>query len=777
MSRSRTLKLRRASSVVPCSTLAFMIAGGATAQVAPAASPKSKGDLEEIVVTARRTSENVQDVPLTVNVVSAARIEAAGINNSSELRHLVSNLYWDDNGGGTTENRITLRGISSNASRQGFDPGVGVYVDDVYIGDTTGFNAALLDVAQVEVLKGPQGTLFGRNATAGAISIHTRRPSTDEAYAELSARAGNYDLKEGRLLTNIPLSQQLALGFSGIYRDRDGYQKDFVTGDRTLNDETFYGGRAKLLWTPTDSFELLWSAEYFHNDDRQNVATCYGGFACGFNPDFASIENDIAADNDSFTQRTLWSTSLNATWRAQNGLELTSISAYQSREYHTDQDNDFTPTQFIRSGFHLPTDWQASEELRLTSPRSARLRAVGGLYYYHEARSINIPQYLGTATAQLVGLPATTPPLLTTTDAQTDTDSWAAFGQLTYDITPALVGELGLRYTNDSKDFSYVQRVTSGIESWPLPVRGIFGLLDPTDTLAPGSGSVGPLSASDSWDQLTGLASLTWNVTDAMRMYVRYAQGFKSGGFQSTTVASHNVAGRPFVDSNPQIPFDPEDMDSWEVGLKSELLDHRLRFNLSAFYMDYTDIQLQYTDPATRAKQVLNAGSATSKGAEIELSALAFEGFTVDASVGWQMAELDSVTVTIADIDKGDKLPYAPETTANLTASYRFEASNGWQWVSAVTGDYRSAMWLDLANTVGGAPPRPPVSARSPSLTQLSARIGFETPGQWGVYLWGANLTNERAITSTIVSPLPWSAEAFMLNPPRTYGVELTARF
>ena len=776
MTTFKQAKLRASGLLAPCSGLAMLMAGAAPAQdTAPAAAEGF--NLEEIVVTARRTTENVQDVPLTVNVVSAARLEEAGITNSSEIRNLVSNLYWDDNGGGTTENRITLRGINSNASRQGFDPGVGVYVDDVYIGDTTGFNTALLDVAQIEVLKGPQGTLFGRNTTAGAISIHTRRPSPNEYYTEVSARAGNYDLREGRVLTNVPLSQQLALSFSGIYRDRDGYQKDISTGERSLNDETFYGGRAQLLWLPSDSFELRWAADYFHNDDRQNVATCYGGFACGFNPDFASIENDVAADNDSYTERTLWSSSLNATWRGAGGLELTSISAYQSREYHNDQDNDFTPMQFIRSGYHLPSDWQFSEELRLATRRSARLRAVTGLYYYHEERSINIPQFLGTTTAQLLGLPATTPPLTSTTNAQTETDSWAAFGQVTYDITPTLIGEVGLRYTYDSKDFAYVQRITGGLASWPLPVRGIFGLLDPSDQLAPGSGGVGPLTASDSWDQVTGLASLTWQATDALNLYVRYAQGYKSGGFQSTTVASHNVAGQPFVDSNPQLPFEPESMDAWEVGLKSELFERRLRLNLAAFHMDYSDIQLQYTDPTTRAKRVLNAGNALSKGVELELSAIPFEGLTLDASVGWQDAELDSISVTIPDIDKGDKLPYGPEQTANLTATYRYDFASQWQWLTSVTGSYRSEMWLDLANTVGGAPPRPPVSALSPSLTQLSARMGFETPGGWSVYLWGANLTDERAITSSIVSPLPWSAQAFSLNPPRTYGVELTARF
>lgn len=778
MTNFRMLKLGSLSFAIPCSGLAIMIAATASAQNSPAsdAGTDEGFSLEEIVVSARRTTENVQDVPITVNVVSAARLEDAGITNSAEIRNLVSNLYWDDNGGGTTENRITLRGINSNASRQGFDPGVGVYIDDVYIGDTTGFNSALLDVSQVEVLKGPQGTLFGRNTTAGAISIHTRRPSTQEYYTELSARAGNFDLREGRVLTNIPLSQQLAFSFSGMYRDREGYQEDFATDD-TLNDEKFYGGRTQLLWTPSDAFELRWAADYFRNDDRQNVATCYGGFACGFNPDFDSIQNDVAADNASFTKRTLWSSSLSATWRAPSGLEWTSITAYQSREYHNDQDNDFTPVQYIRSGFHLPSDWQFSEELRVATRRSARLRAVAGLYYYHEERSIDIPQYLGSATAQLLGLPATTPPLTSTTNAQTETDSWAAFGQVTYDITATLIGELGVRYTKDSKDFAYAQRVTSGIESWPLPVRAIFGLLDPSDALAPGSGSVGPLTASDSWDKVTGLASLSWHVTDDLNFYVRYAQGFKSGGFQSTTVASHNVAGRPFVDSNPQIPFDPEDMDSWEIGLKSELLDHRLRLNLAAFHMDYSDIQMQYTDPVTRAKRVVNAGNAISKGVELELSATPFMGLTVDASVGLQTAELDSISVAIPNIDKGDKLPYGPETSANLTATYRYDFANNWQWVSSVTGNYRSEMWLDLGNTVGGAPPRPPVSALSPGMTQLSARIGFETPDQWSLYLWGANLTDERQITGSITSPLPWSAQAFTLNPPRTYGIELTARF
>lgn len=748
------------------------------------ASAQDEGVSETIIVTARRTAEDVQDVPGTVNVIDARRLENADVSNTSEIRNVVSNLQWEDNGGGTTENRITVRGLSSNASRQGFDPGVGIYLDDVYIGDTTGFNGALLDIERVEVLKGPQGTLFGRNTTAGAISIHTRRPSASQQFAELSLRAGNYDLREGRLVWNVPIADTVAFKVSGVYRDRAGYQENVVDGSQSLNSETFYGARAQLLWTPTNDLDVLLTADYFRNDDLQNVASCFGGIACGFNPTFESIFDDVAADNNSSTERTMWSTSLNVDWAAPGGYEWTSITAYQNREYHNDQDNDFTPVEFTRAGYHEPDDWQFSQELRVATPREHAVRGVAGLYYYHEDRSISIPQYIGSEVAAFFALPADTPPLTTTTDAEIQTTSWAAFGQAQFDITPSLIGELGVRYTADSKDFSYVQRVTGGLADWPLAVRGQFGLLDPSDfpTPAPGSlpaGSIGPLEASDDWAQVTSLASLTWRASEDLNFYVRYSQGYKSGGFQSTTVASHfdgpPLPGNLVVDSRPNVPFDNESVEAWEAGLRSEFFDRRLRVNLTGFWMNYSDIQLQYTDPATRAKTVLNAGEATSSGLELEISAALFDGFSLDAAIGVQDAELDSVSVVIPGIDAGDSLPYAPDTSASLTATYRHSLWGDWEFVTSLTGSYRSEMWLDLGNTIAG--PGVPVAFLSPELTLVSGRIGLEAADNWGVYLWGDNITDERVITGAIRPALPFAAEYFTLNTPRTWGIEIRAQF
>lgn len=730
--------------------------------------------LEEIVVTARRTTENVQDVPLTVEVVSGDRLQKTGVTNASEIRNLVSNVQWDDNGGGTTENRITVRGLSSNASRQGFDPGVGIYIDDVYIGDTTGFNSALLDIDRIEVLKGPQGTLFGRNTTAGAIAIHTRRPDTEQFLTDLKVKAGNYELMEGQILTNIPLDESLALKFAGFYRDRDGYQENVIDGSQSLNSETYYGGRAQLYWTPSSDLDVLLSADYFRNDDLQNVMTCFGGLVCGFNPEFGSIFEDKAADNSSHTERTLWSAALNVDWRLSDLYELTSVTAYQSREYHNDQDQDFTPAAIVRSGFHMPDDWQASQELRVSSASEHAVRGVAGLYVFHEDRSVSIPLIFGSDAATLLGLPPTTLPLVSTTDARTKTTSWSVFGQASFDLAPTVTGELGVRYTDDSKDFSYVQRVTSGIDSWPLELRGVFGVLDPSDPLP--AGRIGPLSASDDWSKVTGLASVMWQPADDLSLYLRYSQGYKSGGFQSTTVSSH-FEGAPtpdnlVVDSNPQVPFGPEDVDAWELGIKAGLFRNRIRVNASMFYMDYSEMQLQFTDPITRAKTVVNAGDAVSKGIEVELSALLWDALTLDAALGVQRAELTHIAVAIPGLEADDRLPYAPDSSASLSATYQHGLANGWTWTSTVTASYRAEMWLDLSNTPEG--PGVPVAFVSPDLTLLGARVGLETTDKWGIYLWGNNLTDKRVITSTEVAPLPYYAQAFMLNVPRTFGIEIT---
>jgi iron complex outermembrane receptor protein len=738
---------------VTCFAAGAFAAGQAGAQ--DSNSHESVG-LEEITVTARRTSENLQRVPLTVNVVSNARLEQGGVSNTSELRNLVSNIYWNDNGGGSTENSVAIRGINSNAARQGFDSGVGIYIDDVYIADTTGFNTALLDIDRIEVLKGPQGTLFGRNTTAGVIAMHTRKPSTERFYSDSDLRLGNYNLQELRSVANLPLSDQLALKVSGIYRDRDGYQTNVLTGKRNLNDEFFYGGRAQLLFTPTDSLDVLLSADWFRNDDHQNVYSCWGGTACSsFNPTFGSIaQHDLAGDNGSYTKRKLSSASLNVTWRAPAGFEVTSITAYQTREYYNLQDQDYTGVDGFFYGYRMKDDTQFSQELRVATPSENRLRGVAGVYYFDEDRSPSIPGLVrGDFIESLGGPPGED--VYNSVDARLQTRSMAVFGQATYEITPTITAELGLRYTRDEKDFTYQTQVNPAGLALPDPIRAIFGLLE-----------WGPLQASDSWGRTTGLVSLSWQPTDSVNTYVRYSQGYKSGAFQATVLtpeADLTVLNRP------EIPVKPELLDSWEIGAKTQWLDNRVRLNASVFLMNYTDIQIQITDPETEFKRIENAGEARSRGVELELSAVPLQGWTIDAGLGLLDTEFtkDGVVGGVAVTNyKGNRLRTAPHTTANLTSTYSFDVASDWEASVSGTVSYRSSVFLNAANNQ---------SAKEQTLA--NARIGLNHANGWGVYLWGENLTDDRGIGNTTGGQIGLSVRNYLLMPPRTYGVGFTASF
>lgn len=732
-------------SNMPARRITFRLAllvsamGGASAWAQPTT-------LEEVVVEARRTAENVQSVPVTVNVVSGEALDDKGVTQLSNIANVVPNLVWVDGGGGTLSNKVTLRGIYSNASTQGFDPGVAVYLDDVYVGNQFGFNSALLDIDRVEVLKGPQGTLFGRNAAAGAISVHTRRPTTEAFSGEASLRLGNYDLREARLLLNAPLGGSAALKVSGIYRDREGYQRNVLTGKRNLNDEHFYGGRAQLLVTPSETFEALATLEYFKNDDHQSVWSCSaapGALPCP-NPTRADIFSDVAADSLSSTRRRTWAATLKTDWAVAPGLDLTSITAYRDLKVLQDQDQDYSAVDFIRSGFRVPEDWQFSEELRLATDQTARLRGVVGLYYFHEERTTDIPLVLtSTALASLGAV--TTQNFVQITHSELETTSMAVFGQGQFDLTPTLTAELGFRYARDEKSFVYEQTENAALALIPPPVADALYLV------------AFPRGEADaSFEKPTYTASLSWKPREDVLTYARYATGFKAGGFQAAT----NSPGY-----NPLVPFDPENSSQVEIGFKSEFADGRVRFNAAAFRTSYKDTQVQLINPTTFQKVVGNLGSARAKGLEFEFAALVVEGLTVDGNLGLQRSKFVSGTFV------GRPFQYSPRTTASINATYERPLVGGWSLLASGTASYRSSMRLNTAA------PTAPNFFRSPSVTLLNARVGLEREDErWGVYLWGANLGDERRVTDFIPQG-PVQPPAYLLSTPRTYGVELRAKF
>ncbi len=701
--------------------------------------------IDEVIVTATRRAESVQDIPLTVNVLSAEALEERGVSNFADISALAPNVIWSDAGGGTSQNRITVRGIFSNATSQGFDPGVGIYIDDVYVGNQFGFNAAMLDIERIEILKGPQGTLFGRNTSAGAIAIHTRAPSLDEGFLDTNLKLGNLNLLEARVTGNVPLTDAAALKMSALYRDRDGYQKNVVTGERDINDEHFIGGRAQLFIKPNADFDLLLTGEYSKNDDHQDIYSCVNPTAgpfvgiCAFNPTRESVENDLAADNHSVNEREMWNVSLRTDWRMSGGYDLTTITAYRDLTVHVDQDQDYVPLDLIRSGYDVPKDHQFSEEVRLATPADERLRGVFGVYYFSEDRQTIIPQIFTPLFIALQGLPPPPANIVALTDSTLDTTNWAVFGQGQFDLTSQLTVEAGVRYSDDKKEFDYEQ---VGAPS--------FGIA-----------TVAPTHADASFDAITYTASLNWALTDDIRTYVRYATGYKSGGFQAAVT---DTSPAPF---NPLVPFGEETSDQWEVGVKSAWVDQRLRANIAAFRINYEDIQQQILiplpfPPGGFNRIVGNFGTAESEGAELEVSFATLVGLTLEANAGYQDARYTEGPLA------GRRIQYSPRTTASVSATYERSLWAGASGMVSANASYRDEIALNTN------PPSSPNFLASPEMTVVNARLGVEFADErWGIYLWGDNLTDVRRFTNFT----PGNVHSFHITPPMTYGVEMRARF
>jgi iron complex outermembrane recepter protein len=750
---------------------AFIVVDSASAAETDAAAPAGK-TLEELVVTARFAKENVQSVPITDNVLSTTDLQNRNVVRLTDLAGLVPNFQWDNSGGSSVnENlKMTMRGIDSGASQSGLEPGIGIYVDDVYLGDDLGFNNSLLDVNEIEVLKGPQGTRFGRNTVAGAISIHTIRPSFSDQTSEVEAGVGNYNLYEFKGFTNLPLADNLALKLSGIVRQRDGYLFNVVDGKQDLNNEDHFGGRAQLLWAPTSTLNLLFTADYFHDRGDDEGQVCFGTgkkptfyTACNSaispitilgvtiptvnHPTIANISDGQAADNGSITRREMWSTSLNADWEAGGGNHLTSISSYRSLTASNDQDQDYTPLNLFRSGYNVPKDWQFSQELRLTTPETKQLRGVGGLFYFHEDRDAILPQDYTSLVLQVVGEPVGTPDQRTNTDADQVTDSLGAYGQVTYDITSTLSADLGARWTEDWKRFAYQESVDPLLLTQPL--NSLLGI--PV---------VVPLTHDhDSWGKATGNVSLDWKPTPDALLYLRYSTGFKSGGYNS------QLTSDTFTLTTK--PFGPEEMGQWETGAKLEGFDHRIRFNVAAFSMRYTNIQTEIEEPDTSLKYIINGGGAESKGVEVEFAAVPFPALTLEANAGLLHAKFTSFPAGGETDLVGKELYFSPKANATFSATYRQALPGGWSGLASATAVYRSAMWLDDANT-----------ENSPGDTTARGRLELTEPhARWSVALWGDNLTDVRRITSETHGKFTIDGGAARLTDPRTFGLEVKAHF
>lgn len=694
--------------------------------------------VEEVVVTATRRSESLQDVPLSITAIGAEEIRQTGSVRFNDLSYSLPNVAILENSGAPSFTNVSIRGINGRA---------GIYVDDVPIGESSGFNTYLIDVDRVEVLRGPQGTLFGNNTLAGTIHTITRKPG-DDFQAEGLIAAGDYNqINVAGLVSGPLIDGKLSGSIAATYRDREGFTA--IRGGGRGNDDNGFGARAKLRFTPNDQFDAVLSVD----TDYTNISPYYykltrqltpGAGPVALDPD---IHNDIveAGPQTNKSSRRIYGGSLNVSYDL-GGYALTSVTAARKTTYGLARDGDYSALNKLYLSLDSTFE-QTSQEFRITSPDEGRFTWLAGAFYFRtvsksDGQTLVGPDYeagggLTVGDLQALGL-APDPYIIPTPASETTDTSYALYASAAYEITPQLKIQGGLRYSSEE------------IETEIVPAQ----------------------SFSTTDDNLSPSLSLTYQPTDDINLYGTVSQGWYRGGFNTSAVI---VIG--------ERAFKPEQLTNYELGIKSYWFDRRLLVNAALFYMDYTDLQRtqSFIIAGSPVSTTTNAASTTVKGFELELQARPIEGLSLTARYGYQDAKYDSYpnaptfTATgpqVLDLS-GTDLPFAPRHSASFIGRYEWSVASGFRaWIGGDVG-YKSRYQLN-----SGPVSLVPFFVVEPS-TLVNLNIGVETEdGRWSLGLYARNITDERYKTGLDITTINGAnVEADQFSDPSTVLVEARFKF
>jgi len=646
---------------------------------APPPAADEAGKVEKVTVTARRTKENQQKVPASVSSFSEKSLDRIGATDVTGLQGAIPNANIAQGRGSSNATNIYIRGVGQPDALQTFDPAVGVYVDDVYLSRIRGTQFELMDIERLEVLRGPQGTLYGKNTIGGALKVITRRP-TGESKGAASFTVGSYGELVGNGTISGGLTDTLAASASLLIGSRDGYVENPVT-DAEYNDRGVGAGRVKLAWDPSEDFQLDVSFDYAEEDAALNVGQATNTLTTILGvpllvlpatpPEF-NFETRTTPGLPNSTEMTHWGGSASATWDLDDAWTLRSITAYrelQNRDYV-----DIDATQLELGDVLVDVDQnQTSQELQLLYA-GTNWKLVSGLYYLRE----NIVSHQEAYADDFLGGFLGGNTFLRTVDDDLQTTSWAAFANAVFALTDTVNLSTGIRYTEEEKEYF---RTTSTFSNSAL-FNGTFAF-----------------SRTESWENVSPMVSLDWQANDNTLLYARYATGFKSGGFNGRA----NAAGE-------DQPYDPETLDSYEVGVKSDWADGTVRTNITAFYNDYTDFQARVSRSVTSPTQpipaidfaVLNAGGLEIYGAELEFLAYPVPELRLDASIGYLHAEYTEffeVRAGPVTIDRSWQTPaFSPEWTMRFGGQYEWSLGDMGSLTLGAAARFRSEMALAVDN-------------------------------------------------------------------------------
>lgn len=770
-----------------------------------------------VIVTAQKRTERVTEVPIAISVFASEAIDQTGIQELREIGDFIPNMVITQ--GTDFNSRILIRGVGAPSRSIGFDSRVGVYLDGVYLGPGPSINQDLVDLERVEVLRGPQGTLFGKNTVAGAVSLVSKKPS-GEFEGKATVNVGNLNALEAQLSVDFALSDTVSAKVALSSRTRDGYIKNVYTEGQlptTLN--TVAGGVPIFgipLPFPIETSTPPDTSEELNNQDTQSfraqlriqpnddldINIAFDGLQSARMPvlgvpltttfgdtpyHFADVENDEV--NWSFQgreERDIKGVNINVDYDFDNDYALRSITAYRDTQNFYQNDTDYSPLDFLYL-FYKDQYKQTTQEFQIISPDDADFKYVFGLYYYDQ-ESTTVRNAIGGNAAGFFGVP---PGGGAFNDGTVDTESTALYVSGSYQMAEQWKLGFGARYSDETKDVNWN---LDGTRSGAFNIATI----------------VGGLTDSETYTNLSPALSINYAVSENTNTYFKASTGFKSGGYNLDFLTPQDLAGG--------IEFDKETVTSLELGLKTSLLDERLSLNIAYFDATYDDYQVNQFfdlgfDPVTGTQltsiRITNAAEVDTSGLEIEANFAVNDELTINGSIGLldaTFADFPGGTSAIDEDDgstvsvnaAGNDLPYATDFNASLGIQYYTSVES---WSSDIlfrldvthTGDYFTTIQneksrvlpgthpltfaLDLPNSAAvGAPATTIPYGYIEATTTLNGRIGIiDQEGAWEVYLWGRNLTDE----DTAVDSFREFFGTLVNTPrqPRTYGVEVAYNF
>ncbi|MCW8832798.1 MAG: TonB-dependent receptor [Colwellia sp.] len=725
-SRSVTTPLKKVAHGILLSLAMPALMQPALAQENESKELEDDSGLEKIVVTASKRAQSLHDVAITVNVMTEERLEAAQVERVSDLQFSVPGLNINTFTGNT---QVFIRGVGSNVFGLGADNSIAVYVDGAYVSRQSMMNQEFTDIGRIEVLKGPQAALYGRNATGGAINIVSKAPSETFDFSA-DARFSNYDGKRYRASVNGAITESLFGRISVLSSAHDGYTEVLSPGFEDVDSVDNFGVKTALRYLPTDDFDIILRYDYFEEKGSGPVAVSTNPFDPQFSVGGGQYDEDprkIYVNHPSERPTLTERTNLQLNWYL-DWADFTSTTTYSDIETGPDMsDDDSSDVTFVHNVGSTLDSKVWTQDFLLTGATDNIEWLLGASYFDESANALNSFQVF-------IFQPFLFDSQVTNT---LENQASAIFGEATYEINEQWRVTLGGRYSDESKEFSILE----------------FGQLE---------------EFKEDWDNFSAKFGLQYFANEDLMVYFNLQEGFKSGGFNLQTSGNS---------------FDPETVLSYELGMKQAFLDNQLSLNSSVYFYDYQDMQVRNQVLGNQGLELFidNAGKSELYGAEIELQYSPVRELLLGGSIAYSHTEfVDNTTIVNPDlippftfpedlspyrvVVDGNSLPKAPELSASLWGQYTLALGDAGSLNFNFEYYYQSSSYHSAFEDV---------NAESDSYDNLNASIRFDSADDhWHVTLYGRNLTDELAVADIAPSnPLVGTLSTYL--PPRTYGIEL----